>query len=206
MSEGPGAPPLILASASPRRSGILEILGLEHRVRPVDVPEVAEAGESAGEYAERLARAKAAAARSGHPTALILAGDTVVVSDDEILEKPVDRDDAVAMLLRLSGRSHRVATALALADPGGAVRSRVSWTEVHFRDFGARDARAYADTGEPLDKAGAYGIQGMGGALVRAVDGDYYTVVGLPVSLLVDLLAEAGWRYAFGSLRPLPDA
>ncbi len=201
MTAGGSAPPLILASGSPRRAAILETLGLAHRVDPVDVREEPRPDEAPAEYAERLAREKAAASRPHYPGALILAGDTVVVAGARILEKPADREAAVEMLLALSGRTHRVASALALARPEGPVLAGVRWTEVRFRPFAAADARAYADTGEPLDKAGGYGIQGMGSALVESVRGDYSGVVGLPVSLLVELLSEAGWPYAFGRLR-----
>lgn len=202
MTDPVEAPALVLASASPRRSAVLEQLGLPFRTVPPDVSEELGRDESAGEAAERLARRKAEAVRGSHPDALVLAGDTIVVSGSEILEKPPDGDEAVAALLRLSGRSHRVVTALALATPAGRLLSGMSWTDVSFRRFGADEARSYVATGEPLDKAGAYGIQGRGAALVRAVNGDYYTVVGLPVSLLIDLLGEAGWRYRFGDLVP----
>lgn len=202
MSGPGGAPQLVLASGSPRRAAVLEQLGLSfQRVIP-EVQEERRVRESAGEAAERLARRKAEAVRRTRPDALVVAGDTMVVSGAEILEKPADEEDAVAVLLRLSGRSHRVVTALALAPPGNEVLSGVSWTDVSFRLFDAREARAYVATGEPMDKAGGYGIQGRGAALVRAVDGDYYTVVGLPVFLLIDLLGEAGLRYRFGDLEP----
>jgi septum formation protein len=123
--------------------------------------------------------------------------------DGQILGKPRTPRDAVGMLLSLSGRTHRVVSGLALAFPGGAVEGGVMTTEVTFRDFGAGMAEAYVATGEPMDKAGAYGIQGFGGALVREIRGDYNTVVGLPVPLLLDLLAAGGVRYLFGVLLPL---
>jgi septum formation protein len=152
---------------------------------------------------ERLAREKALEVEGRHPGALVLAGDTVVVRDGEILGKPESAAEAEAMLQSLSGRSHTVLSGLALAGPEpGDLRSRSDLATVTFRPLTAREIRAYVATGEPMDKAGAYGIQGMGGALVTRVEGDYYTVVGLPLAGLVDLLADAGWRYAFGGLEP----
>jgi septum formation protein len=130
---------------------------------------------------------------------LAVGGDTVVVSGARILGKPKDGDDAVATLLSLAGRTHEVLTALALAGAHGTV-SAVSRASVRFRDFDAEAARAYVDTGEPLDKAGAYGIQGRGAALVDSIAGDYYCVVGFPVGAFLDLLARAGWRYEFGRI------
>jgi septum formation protein len=109
----------------------------------------------------------------------------------------------VAMLLSLAGRSHEVLTGLALAGAHGVV-SGVARTSVRFRDFDEATARRYAETGEPMDKAGAYGIQGLGAALVEGLDGDYYSVVGLPVRLFLDLLERAGWRYDFGEIEKLP--
>jgi len=187
----------VLASGSPRRREILAMLGFDVEV---DVPHVDESslpGEGAHEHVERLARAKAERVAARHPGRWVLAGDTVVVVDGDLLGKPADTDEAAAMVARLAGRAHEVSTALALVAPDGTLRSGVSTTEVRFRDFGPELARAYAATGEPLDKAGAYGIQGRGAALVRSVRGDYYAVVGLPVSLLLDLLEAAGARFAF---------
>ncbi len=198
-SPAPGAlPPLILASASPRRADILATLGLPHEVVPSDVPEVVEPGETPEAYVERLARAKALAVARMRPDALVVGGDTEVAVDGDVLGKPRDAHDAVAMLLRLAGREHQVHSALALVLPGGEVRSGVSSTRVVFRDFDEAAARAYAATGEPMGKAGAYAIQERGAALVRSVAGDYSGVVGLPVSLLLDLLEDAGYPWRFG--------
>lgn len=198
------APPLVLASASPRRSALLRQLGLHHDVLPADVDETPLPGEAPAPHVERLARHKARVASARRPDALVLAGDTVVVADGRILGKPVDPDDAVAMLLALAGREHEVVSGLALALPGGSggLLARVDRTAVTFRPFDEVEARAYVATGEPLDKAGAYGIQGRGGALVTRVAGDYTTVVGLPVSGLVELLHRAGWSYRSGHLHP----
>ena len=196
-------PPLVLASASPRRAALLSGLGLAFEVRPAGLPEEVEPGEGAEEHAERLAREKAARIAAERPGALVVGGDTVVVLDDRILGKPAGEEEARAMLLEMAGRSHQVVSGVALAAPGGGVGSAVSRTTVEFRPFGAREAALYAATGEPLDKAGAYGIQGLGASLVRRIEGDYYTVVGLPVTHLLALLEDAGWRYAFGRLEPL---
>lgn len=195
-------PPLVLASSSPRRARVLEMLGLDFEVRPAGVRETALEGEEPRAHAERLARDKARVVHGERPGALVVAGDTVVVLDGEVLGKPGDEEAAVRMLLGLSGRGHTVMTGVALGAPDGVIRSGVSETRVDFRAFGDDEARAYADTGEPLDKAGGYGIQGRGSALVKRVSGDFYSVVGLPVALLLDLLQEAGWRYAFGTLLP----
>jgi len=195
--------PIVLASASPRRSEILSTLGIPHRVSPADVDETPFPAEDPVAHVERLARAKAEAAAVLHPREWILAGDTVVAVDGEVLGKPVDRAEAVTMLLRLQGRGHQVASGLALVLPSegrdGAHRilGGVEITQVRFRSFGPATAEAYAATGEPLDKAGAYGIQGLGSILVEGIQGDYSNVVGLPVPLLVRLLEMGGRPYRF---------
>jgi septum formation protein len=176
------------------------MLGLTHDVHPAEVPEAYLPGEGAEAHVERLAGEKASVVARLLPGALVLAGDTVVVRDGEVLGKPMDPEHAVRMLMSLSGRDHRVASGLALAVPGGGLHARVDTAHVLFRPFDEREARAYVETGEPLDKAGAYGIQGRGAALVTRVEGDYHTVVGLSISGLVQLLERAGWRYAFGRL------
>ena len=177
------------------------MLGLSFTVQPSDVAENVEPGESAVVHVERLARAKASAVASDLPGAAVLGGDTVVTLDGEILGKPSGPEDAEDMLLRLAGRTHSVSSGLAIALPSGDVRSGVSTTEVTFRPFSRDVARAYVTTGEPYDKAGAYGIQGLGSALVTKIRGDYYSVVGLPVALLIEIFEECGWEYAF----PSPD-
>jgi septum formation protein len=201
IGRGPRkSPPLVLASTSPRRTAILHMLGLAHEVLPGGVPEDQRPGETPQAHVERLAREKALRGKSERPDALVLAGDTVVVLGGEMLGKPKTPDAAVTMLLALSGRAHVVHSALALVEPGGSMHSIVSSTRVTFHAFDDEAARAYVATGEPLDKAGAYGIQGRGAALVSRIDGDYYTVVGLPMAGLMTLLERAGWRYAFGGL------
>ncbi len=197
-----GVPPLVLASASPRRAEYLRMLGFDFDVIAADIDEALLPGEEPDTHVERLAREKASTVQRERPDALVLAGDTVVVLDDRILGKPRDAADAEEMLVLLSGRTHTVASGLALGLTDGRVVSGVSRTGVTFRSFSRETARRYVATGEPLDKAGAYGIQGVGAALVGDIHGDYYTVVGLPIPLLIRLLQEGGWEYGFGELVP----
>ncbi len=189
---------LVLASRSPRRADLLSMLGIPFAVDPADIPEEVLPGEDAAAHTRRLAEAKARAVAARRPGRLVLGGDTVVVRDGAILGKPRDVDHAVAMLRSLAGRTHEVVSALALAEPDGCVHAGVSRTTVRLRSFGEEEARAYAATGEPMDKAGAYAIQGVGASLVKSLEGDYFTVVGLPVPLLVGLLGAAGVPYRFG--------
>jgi len=198
--------PLVLASASPRRTALMDMLGLAHEVMHANVDETLLPGESAETHVERLASAKASVVAGLRPDALVLGADTVVVLDGEVLGKPARRQDAVATLLRLAGRDHIVLSGLALASPGGVVHSAVSTTRVTFRAFDEALARRYVSTGEALDKAGSYGIQGLGAALIESIEGDYFTVVGFPVPELMRLLERAGWRYVFGGLEPLRTA
>lgn len=184
---------LTLASASPRRKQLLEMIGLPVRVQPSHVPEVRGDDEAPAAYVERLARIKATSV----PGDYVLGADTTVVLGTQVLEKPADVEDAVRMLLALDGRTHEVLTAVALVH-GGRVRSVVDRTIVTFRTLGEEALRAYVATGEPMDKAGAYGIQGFGGALVERIDGDFFSVMGLPIRRVLDLLEDAGWRYRFG--------
>jgi septum formation protein len=190
-------PPLVLASESPRRRQLLEQLGLVFEVHPASLDETPWPDEAPADHARRLALDKARAVASQRPDALVLAGDTVVALADEILAKPVDSDDAVRMLLRLQGRRHRVETGIAVVAPGGRERVDVVGVDVRFRSFGEALARAYVATGEPMDKAGAYGIQGHGAVLVEAIRGDYFAVMGLPLARVVRLLEDLGWGYAF---------
>ncbi|MEZ4417890.1 MAG: Maf family protein [Gemmatimonadota bacterium] len=189
---------LILASASPRRADLLRMLGLHFETWASDVPEERGSGEAPEEYVVRLAREKAAAAPD--PRALVVAGDTVVVHRGDVLEKPRDEADALAMLLRLSGEPHTVFSGLALRHPEGGLFSTCTEVRVHFRSFDADTARRYVETGEPLDKAGAYGVQSKGAVLVDRVEGDFFAVMGLSVVALTDLLGRAGVTYPFGPL------
>jgi septum formation protein len=190
---------VILASQSPRRRELLTLVGIAHEVRPADLDETALPGELPEPHATRLARAKAATLAARHADALVIAADTIVVIDDEILGKPRDRADAAAMLARLSGREHAVVTALAMAR-GAEVRSSVERVSVTFRALSAAEIDAYVATGEPMDKAGAYGIQGYCATIVERIDGDFFAVMGLPLAALVRLAREAGADYAFGPL------
>lgn len=193
-----GAPRLVLASRSPRRAEILRRLGLAFEVDPAGIDETLRPREAAREAAERLAREKAeAAAREG---ALVLAADTIVALGDEILEKPGSPGEAVSMLRRLSGREHLVCTGVAVATPE-RTEAAVEVTRVRFRRLSDAELREYAATGEPLDKAGGYGIQARGAALVEGIEGDFFAVMGLPVVRLLEVLERFGWRYAYGELR-----
>lgn len=196
--------PLVLASQSPRRVDVLRQLGLDPTVQPADVDETRRQGESPRAYVERLAREKAEAVANQHPGALVVGGDTVVVDSGGVLEKPSDPADAIQMVLRLSGSTHTVLSGVALAGPGDTV-SGVAETTVRMREYDEATARAYVATGEPLDKAGGYGIQGQGAALVDSIDGDYYAVVGFPVGLFLELVEQAGCHFDFESLRALDD-
>lgn len=204
MKDQVSGPRLILASESPRRAELLSRLGLTFQVAPAGIPEDIREGETPEAHAERLSREKALKVQEAFPDALVIGGDTVVVLDGEILGKPTHLDDAVAMLSALSGRSHVVVSGLALAFPTGDVRSGTLSTRVTFRSYDPAFARLYAETGEPMDKAGAYGIQGLGSALVEGIEGDYHTVMGLPLPLFLDLLRDGGWVYEFGGLTPMP--
>jgi septum formation protein len=186
--------PLILASASPRRRQLLEMLGIPVRVIPSNIPEERNRGESAVEYSVRLARAKA----SQVPGNLVLGADTIVVLSREILEKPGDAAHALEILRKLQGQTHEVVTSVALLSDG-VLRDRTDITRVTFRPAGDDLLREYIETGEPMDKAGAYGIQGYGAALIERVEGDFFGVMGLPIRLVLDLLAEAGYHYRVGA-------
>jgi septum formation protein len=179
-------------------------LGLDPEVRPASVDEALRPGEAPRAHVERLARAKAELVAHDVPRALVIGGDTIVLRDERVLGKPDSGEQAVQMLMSLAGRTHEVLSGLAIAGEHGVV-SGVSRTEVRFRDFDTAAARRYVQSGEPLDKAGAYGIQGLGASLVDGVRGDYYSVVGFPVGLFLDLSARAGWRYDFGRLEKRRD-
>lgn len=186
------SPVLYLASASPRRRELLALLELPFELVLPRVEERRAAHEAAVDYVCRLARDKALAGHAMAPRPLpVLAGDTIVVVDGEVLEKPADRADGLAMLSRLSGRSHLVMTAMALAHRGGCELTLVT-TEVTFRALSASDKARYWASGEPADKAGGYGIQGLGGRFVARIDGSYSAVVGLPLVETEALLQRAG--------------
>ena len=190
---------VILASQSPRRRELLTLVGITHEVRPADIDETYLAGEKPAAHAERLARGKCAVIAEREPGALVIGSDTIVVVDGDVLGKPTNEGDAAHMLRRLSGRSHIVVTAVAVAWRG-ETRSAVEEVNVTFHSLSDDDIAAYIATREPMDKAGAYGIQGYGATIVERVDGDYFAVMGLPLQLLVRVLRELGIRYAFGPL------
>jgi septum formation protein len=193
-----GLVPVVLASQSPRRRDLLTLVGIAHEVRPANIDESYLAGEAPRAHAERLARGKAAAISA--PDAVTIGSDTIVVIDGEVLGKPRDETDAARMLSRLSGRSHTVVTAVA-ASWAGRMLSDVEEVAVTFRSLSPDDIAAYIATREPMDKAGAYGIQGFGATIVERVDGDYFAVMGLPLNRLARLLESLGLVYAFGPLR-----
>lgn len=190
---------VVLASASPRRAELLRQLGLSFEALPVDIDESFHGDESPADYVRRLAMEKAMTGyqRHGRRDALVLGSDTTVVLDGQVLGKPADEAGARTLLRSLSGREHQVVTGVALAATGG-VEVRVSVTDVRFRVLDCREIDAYCATGEPMDKAGGYGIQGRGGAFVAALKGNYSAVVGLPLDITASLLADAGlpvWDY-----------
>jgi septum formation protein len=184
------APLLVLGSASPRRARILRDLGIPFRVVVSNQDESSRPGEDAATTVERLARAKALAVAAGE-TLPVLAADTEVVCDGEVLGKPGDEDEARAMLQRLSGRSHEVVTGVCLVH-GGRVASGVETTRVTFASMSDEEVAWYAATGEPLDKAGAYHVDGRGALFIDSVAGSPSNVAGLPVRLVLRLSHEAG--------------
>ncbi len=180
---------LHLASASPRRAELLRNLGLEFTAAGVDIDESRRPGESPRDMVLRLAAGKALAADTDAD--IVIGSDTAVVLGDDVFGKPVDQADCLRMLTALAGRSHEVMTAVAVRFDA-TIATAVSTTNVQFREFGRDEALAYWQSGEPGDKAGAYGIQGLGGVFVAAIEGSYSGVVGLPVYETAKLLAEAG--------------
>jgi septum formation protein len=192
-----GAPRLVLASASPRRLELLRRIGLAPgEVDPADIDETPLAGETARRLALRLARAKAAAVAARHPDAFVLAADTVVALGRRLLGKPEDEADAGRMLGLISGRGHRVVTAVAVLAPGGRAGARLSETRVQIKRLTAREIAAYLASGEWEGKAGGYGVQGRAGAFVTALNGSYTGVVGLPLYETRALLVGLGYPEA----------
>ncbi len=184
---------IILASTSPRRRELLRQIGIRFTSGPADVDERVRPGEPPETYAVRVAvdKARVAAGRAG--TGIVIAADTIVVSGSEILGKPVNAQDAERMLMMLSGNAHRVITGLAVMDASaGKLLTGTSVTDVWFRDLSAEEIASYISSGEPLDKAGAYGIQEKGALFVKRIEGCYFNIVGLPLSLLGELLKEVG--------------
>lgn len=190
-------PEIVLASASPRRAALLRQIGLPFRIQPSTLDEDGPGGLTGGgapeEWASRLALAKAREVAPRVGRGLVVGADTMVVCEGSVLGKPGDDDEARAFLLRLAGRTHRVVTGVAVVDAEtGRAEVAGQVTAVRMRPFGLAEAAAYVASGEPRDKAGAYGIQGRGALLVEAIEGDYFTVVGLPLATLAALLRRFG--------------
>jgi len=196
--------PIVLASASPRRRAMLADLGIPFQVVPADLDEGRLAGESPAQFATRTAgekgRAVAARLAAEGRTPLIVAADTVVVLGDDVLGKPRDENEARRMLARLSGVTHTVITGWTVGREGGPWTSEHAATRVTFHELSDNEVTSYAATGEGMDKAGAYAIQGIGTFLVDRIEGDYFNVVGLPISRVVRALTRVGALPGF----PLP--
>lgn len=195
---------VVLASASPRRRELLNLIGIPHDVRPANVDETMRPREAPRRHAERLAREKASAIAVRDPDLITIGADTVVVINRKVLGKPADAADAARMLGMLSGREHTVITAVAVAR-GKKLRSAIEEVCVKFRPLRDDEIEAYIATGEPMDKAGAYGIQGFGATIVEGIEGDYFSVMGLPLVRLVGLMRDVGVRYRFGELATSAD-
>jgi septum formation protein len=183
---------LVLASGSPRRQELLRAAGITFTVMPANIPEEARAGELPQQFCERLAREKASAIWNKLATdreKLVLGADTIVVVDDDILGKPINAADAARMLRMISGRTHRVITGVCLIGSGvEEVRSDI--TLVHVNSISEAEISAYIATGEPMDKAGAYAIQGLASRWIPRIEGDYSNVVGLPIALVHGMLTK----------------
>lgn len=182
---------IILASGSPRRKELLTQMGLSFTILPAEIEEVVEPGLTPQEVVMSLSRQKAAAVALSHPEDLVIAADTIVVFDGKILGKPHSEGEAKEMLTALSGRAHHVCTGFTLQQ-GGQTESGCEESEVWFRELTEGEIDRYIATGEPMDKAGSYGIQGYGAMLVRGIHGDYFNVMGLPVCRLAMALKNYG--------------
>ena len=184
---------LVLASSSPRRRELLESIGLAFEVIPSHVPEQHRPGEAPEEYVARLSRDKAAAIVGQHPSRWVIAADTTVLIGDQLLEKPVDRADAARMLAAIAGRTHVVYSGVTLHNGESGYRdTRVAESDVRMLALSQEDIEWYVATGEPLDKAGAYAVQGIGAMFIDSIHGSYTNVVGLPLALLFQMLRKAG--------------
>jgi len=184
---------IVLASGSPRRKEFLQSLGLCFKISVASIDELAEKRELAEDFVLRMAKEKAAAVAECFPDSWIISGDTIVCLGKEILGKPASKENAVELLLQLAGQTHFVRSSFCLwHERQNIVRAQSVMTSVRFTNFSERVARAYVATGEPMDKAGGYGIQGVGGVLVDSIEGSYSNVVGLPMAELVSVLEEEG--------------
>jgi septum formation protein len=183
----------VLASASPRRRELLASIGAEFDVIPSHIPEIRGEGEAPEEYVARLSREKAAAIAAKHAGRWIIAADTTVLLGDQLLEKPADAADARRMLAAIAGQTHIVYTGVTLQNAEQAYHdTRVAESEVRMLSLEPRDIAWYVETGEPLDKAGAYAVQGIGAMFIDSIHGSYTNVVGLPLALLFRMLRKAG--------------
>jgi septum formation protein len=183
----------ILASASPRRRELLASIGLDFEVLPSHVPEVHQEGEAPEEYVARLSRDKSHAIALEYPDRWVIAADTTVLLGEELLEKPVDGRDAVRMLATIAGKTHIVYTGVTLESVSSDYReTRVAESEVRMLPLSAEEIEWYVRTGEPLDKAGAYAVQGIGAMFIDSIHGSYTNVVGLPLATLFQMLRRAG--------------
>lgn len=191
MTTLPERLPIVLASASPRRQELLRNAGIAFTVRAANIDEVPLVNEAPRAFAERMAREKAHAVRQSEPQEIILAADTVVAVGEEIFGKPENADDAFRMLKTLSGRAHKVITAVCLL-MGDFDEVRSETTLVEFSEISDDQIRQYIATGEPMDKAGAYAIQGGASQWIKKIEGDYNNVVGLPLDLVKRMLRERG--------------
>jgi septum formation protein len=192
----PSKPLILLASASPRRSALLNQMGVHHEIRPVAIDETARAGESPAEYVYRLARTKAEALWDRLPAQErlpVLGADTTVALGADILGKPASSTELLRMLRRLSGQTHQVYTGIALRSANGTLL-RLSVSDVTFRPIDDVEITAYWETGEPADKAGGYAIQGRGAIFVERIHGSYSGIVGLPMFETAQLLEQLGWQ------------
>jgi septum formation protein len=179
---------IILASASPRRAELLRAAGIDFDVRPADIDEAILPGEAPSDYVSRLAEAKARVVHERESDRTVLAADTAVVVDGHILGKPIDEADAQRMLRSLAGRTHEVVTAVSLFHPGEIVDTRVDTTTVELAALSEADITWYVSSGEPMDKAGAYAVQGLASRFVTRIEGSYSNVVGLPIALVYQML------------------
>lgn len=185
---------IILASQSPRRAELLATIGVRFITEPGYVDESAKPDELPADYIMRVSHAKASTVASRHESGLVIAADTIVVVDDQIMGKPVDEEDARRMLRELSWRWHHVMTAVTLIDAAtGREAADYIVTRVRFVEMKESEIDWYVSTGDPMDKAGAYGIQGKGGLFVEEIAGNYHNVVGLPLTLVYKLAAEMGY-------------
>ncbi|MFX0558986.1 nucleoside triphosphate pyrophosphatase [Tepidibacillus infernus] len=194
---------IILASSSPRRREILELIGISFLVHPSDVDEGYNESNSPEDIVKQLATRKAMDIASYYQEGIIIGADTIVVLDGQILGKPKDEEDAFQMLNRLQGRSHQVFSGVAVVDAKTReVKASYQMTKVYMDPLSEEEIRLYIATKEPMDKAGSYGIQGFGAIFIEKIEGDYFNVVGLPVALLSTLLKDFGIQILKDMIHP----